>query len=176
MSDTNVSKIEKHPRFGDFMRLFDELRLNGNFTYSKLHKAISRIDPNIHYHNVQHFFSKFQDSFLVKQEIKRAELREKKKIIANDALDEVAKNPSKVPIALRIRLGQEATTEELNEVRMILNEKHKEKQEGFMEKLLNSARYGDKDNVLEGQVLEEKPMLDKRAESLELPNPNAPER
>lgn len=173
----NTPKIEKHIRYHDFMRIFDEMRKKkGMVSYQELFKAISHIAPEINYFNVYNYFSRFQDNYLVKQNVKRMELREWKKRIAYKALSEVEEKPDKLPIWLRIRLGQEATNEELRELGMLLTEKHKQKEESFMERLLNKARYSNPDNEIEGEIINEKPFLDKRVEGLELPNPNAPDR
>jgi len=165
------SNIIKHHRFGDFMRLFDKMRTSGQFNYRNLHKEIARIDDGISYDSVYAFFRKFIDTDMAKGVIHRGELREKKKMIADEALDEVVADPKKLPLWLRLRLGKEATDEELKEIGMVLSDKHKKKEEDFMDKLLDEARYGGRIVDAEGEVVEdkEKPYLDRKTEVQALP-------
>lgn len=159
--------MANHPRFSDFLRIFDRMRLEnpGRFNYAALHRAIAKIDPSIPYITVYVFFRRLHDPFLVKRDIKRAELREGKKKLAHLALQEVLKDPSTLSIKDRIKLGENATREELVETQMVLNEKHKQKAESLMDKLLDDARYG----TIEGSVEEPTSILDKRAENADLP-------
>lgn len=162
------SRIIKHHRFGDFMKMFSEMQVSGNFNYRALHLRIKAIDNTISYDSVYAFFRKFVDSGSARELIHRAELREKMKVIANDALDEVIKNPKKLPLHMKIRLGREATSEELREIAIILADKNKKKELDFMESLLDKARYGE---VIEMED-DSKPYLERKTENQALPNPD----
>lgn len=172
----NQSRIEAHPRFADFMRIFDAMRISGPVRYQKLTKSIRNIDPSIPSYSVYHYFRKFTDSYILKKEIRREELRHKRKAISNEALDEVMKNPSKLDLKTRINIGRDAVNEELKEIGMILNEKHKQKEESMLEKLLDAARYGEQEPI-EAEFHRPGSLLDKKVASYEsvLPDTVSPE-
>ena len=164
------SSIERSPHFNKFMRIFDTMRVEGGVKYRELHKRIVQIQPGISYDVVYAYFRKFGDGFLIKNEIHRAALREKKKRIADKALDEVEADPKKLPIDLRIRLGESATKEELQEAGLIIRDKSNQVKEDLLDKLIDKARYGE---VIEA---EKESYIDKQTKNKTLPNPNVSER
>jgi len=175
MSKTRRSIIEDHPRFNDFMRIFDAMRMKGKIQYKVLGKSIQNIDPSIPQYSIYFFFKRFTDNYLLKKDILRGELRRKKKVIADGALEEVLKDPEKLALKDRINIGRDAVSEELREIAMVLNEKHKQKEESMLEKLLDEARYGEPEPI-EAEFSQPTSLLDKRVSyGGELPDLTKPE-
>ena len=130
--------------------------------YRALHRSMLEIDPAIQYTTVFRFFKRMADPYTVAKVIARRDLREKMKQITDYALDDVIKNPELLSIRDRVQLSKIATREELDEIKILLGEKHKEKQESQIDFLIDQARYGDTPL----------PVLDAKTHDLALPDPN----
>lgn len=156
----SLPKLKDHPYFNDFMRFFDAMRAEGEMNYQALYRSCAALDPTIKYVTIYRFFKKLSDPFLAAQTVARGELRDKMKRIASATLDDVLKNPSLLSAKDRIALAKIASSEELAEIKIILDEKHKQKADNRMDFLIDKARYGDK------------PILEQKVEDLALPDPN----
>lgn len=137
-------KIQGSPAFPTIIKLIEsQYDSKGIINSSAIYRAAHRIDPKLSYNNIQYFAKKWRERVDINYQVERSVLRAKKKKIANKALQEVVDNPKKLQVRDRIKLGSEASNEELQEEELEFKKAATRKELSLMEGYLDSIIYGE---------------------------------
>lgn len=137
------SKIEMSPAYSLVLQLYGKKEAGAKFTMMEIGDKVRELDPTITDANISAFFKKLKLQLDPQLDLQRKVLRDKRKQIAAEAIDEVLENPKLLPIKERIKIGEKAEDAELKEEEFIYKKSLNEKTTSLMEKFLNRVIYGE---------------------------------